>query len=289
MSEVTKPGVLDLIRSMLNEMSEAERKIALFVLEEPKKALHVNVVELSRYSSSSSAAVVRFCKRIGASGYTEFKLWLAKDVFRGEEEKYIPDLDLESKTPAERAVHEVIDYARKSLGGLSKTLDPKSLDIAADKIFTAPMTMLFGVGASGIVASDFYQKLIRIGVPASYTFDTHVQITASCSLKAHDIAFIISYSGETDAMLEIARQAKARRAFVITLTMEGNNRLKGFSDISLIVPASERVYRRGAESSRITQLTVIDILYRIIVSRDLETAIDALERSMEATHKTRRM
>lgn len=288
MGEETRTGALDSIRGRLPGMSEAERKIALFVLDQPHKALHYNVVELSRHSLSSSAAVVRFCKRIGAAGYNEFKLWLAKDVFRDEEEKFLPDLDLESSTPAEKTIREVIDYARQSLGDLVRTLDPATLDLTAARIHEAGMTMLFGVGASGIVASDFHQKLLRIGIPVSYTSDTHAQITAACSLKATHVAFIVSYSGETDAMLEIARQAKSRRACVVTLTMEGTNKLRSFADIPLIVPASERVYRRGAETSRLSQLTVVDILYRLIVSRDVESAIDALERSMEATHRSRR-
>lgn len=288
MSEDVKSGALDIIRGMLPGMSEAERKIALYVLDQPHKALHFNVVELSRHSSSSSAAVVRFCKRIGADGYNEFKLWLAKDVFRDEEEKYLPDLDLESKPPAERAMREVIDFARQSLGDLSRTLNPEMLELAAARIREASLTMLFGIGASGIVTSDFHLKLLRIGIPASYTHDSHAQITAACSLKDTQVAFIVSYSGETESMLEVARQAKAKRACVITLTMEGANKLRGFADIPLIVPASERVYRRGAETSRLSQLTVVDILYRLIVSGDVESAIEALERTMEATHRTRR-
>ncbi len=288
MSENVKSGALDIIRGMLPGMSEAERKIALYVLDQPHKALHFNVVELSRHSSSSSAAVVRFCKRIGADGYNEFKLWLAKDVFRDEEEKYLPDLDLESKPPAERAMREVIDFARQSLGDLSRTLNPEMLELAATRIREASLTMLFGIGASGIVTSDFHLKLLRIGIPASYTHDAHAQITAACSLKDTQVAFIVSYSGETESMLEVARQAKAKRACVITLTMEGANKLRGFADIPLIVPASERVYRRGAETSRLSQLTVVDILYRLIVSGDVESAIEALERTMEATHRTRR-
>lgn len=288
MVEETKPSASDMIRGMLPEMSEAERKVALYILDQPQKALYYNVVELSRNAASSGAAVIRFCKRIGARGYSEFKLWLAKDVFREVEEKYLPDLDLESKTPAERAIREVIDFARQSLSDLARTLDPAMLDLAATKILGASLTMLFGIGASGIVASDFHQKLLRIGVPASYTFDSHAQIAAACSLKESQVAFIVSYSGETDAMLEVARQARERKACVVTLTMEGANRLRGFADIPISVPASERVYRSGAETSRLTQLSVVDMLYRLIVSGDVETAIQAFERSMQATHRTKR-
>ncbi len=288
MTDNHRQGALEIIRGMLPEMSEAERKIALFVLEQPRKALHFNVVELSRHSESSGAAVVRFCKRIGKSGYSDFKLWLARDVFAGEEEKFLPDLDLESKTPVEREIHETIEHARQSLGRVIRSLDPSAIDSSATAIRDATMTMLFGTGASGIVASDFHLKLLRIGIPASYTFDTQAQITAACSLRATDVAFIVSYSGETESMLEVARQARSRSARVITLTMEGLNTVRDLADIALLVPASERVYRRGAESSRLSQLAVIDILYRVIISRDVESAIGAIERSMDATHKTKR-
>jgi DNA-binding MurR/RpiR family transcriptional regulator len=281
-------GAIDNIRSILPEMSEAERKIALYILAEPKKALYFNVVQLARNSESSSAAVVRFCKRIGVGGYNEFKLWLAKDVFQEKEERFLPDLDLESRTPAQEAIHDVIEYARQSLASLSRTLDPKMLELVAGKIRDASLTMLFGVGASGIVAADFHQKLLRIGIPVSYALDTHSQITGACTMRSTDVAFLVSYSGETELMIEVARQVKARNTFLITLTMEGSNTIRGYSDASLLVPASERVYRRGAETSRLSQLTVVDILYRMIVSQDLESAIGALDRSMEATHRGKR-
>jgi DNA-binding MurR/RpiR family transcriptional regulator len=170
-----------------------------------------------------------------------------------------------------------------------RSLDPLAIDACATRIREASMTMLFGIGASGIVASDFLLKLLRIGLPVSYIYDNQAQITAACSLRPTDLAFIVSYSGETESILEVARQAASRRATVISLTMEGPNRLREYADIALSVPASERVYRRGAESSRLSQLTVIDILYRVIVSRDVESAIGAIERSMDATHKNRKI
>jgi RpiR family carbohydrate utilization transcriptional regulator len=229
--------------------------------------------------------VIRFCKRIGAAGFNEFKLWLARDVFRDKDERFLPDLDLESETPVSTTIREVIDSARRSLSSLARTLDPVSLELAARRVHGASMTMLFGVGASGVVASDFHQKLLRVGLHASFAADTHVQITGACSLKIGDLAFVVSYSGETEAMVEAARQAKGRGAYLVTLTMETPNTVRSLADLALLVPASERVYRRGAETSRLNQLTVIDVLYRLIVSENLDSSIEALERSMEATHR----
>ncbi len=67
--------------------------------------------------------------------------------------------------------------------------------------------------------------------------------------------------------------------------MSGPNTLRELADISLMVPASERIYRQGASTSRINQLAVIDILYSLMLSSNLDASIEAIEQSMAATHR----
>jgi DNA-binding MurR/RpiR family transcriptional regulator len=280
-------SALAAINARLESLSESERKVAEYVFREPKKTLHYNVGELARQSGSSQAAVVRFCKRIGLGSFNNFKLRLARDVFRDSDERFIPDLDLESETSPQRVIQSVVAHSQRGLALLASILDPASVEAAANAILGASMTALFGVGASGVVAYDFLQKLLRIGLPSSYTADTDLQVTAASMLKATDVAFVVSYSGENLAMCEAARQARGRGATVITLTMDGPSTVRSLGAISLLVPASERIYRQAAVTSRINQLTVIDILYSILVSRNLDSSIAAIERTMAATHKTR--
>jgi len=277
-------GALETIAAAMPELADTERRIAEFVQASPQKALHLNISELARQSGTSPAAVVRFCKRIGAGKYSDFKLWLAKDVYQGWGEKYLPDLGLESQTSALHAIHDMTEAVRRTMSALARTLNPHAVESAAERIRSAAMTTLFGVGASGLVAADLHQKLSRISIPSSYLFDTHAQITAACSLRPQDIAFVISYSGETDAMIEVADQARERGSFLIAMTMTGSNRLRDRSGLTLDIPAVERIYRSAAELSRLSQLAAVDILFNVIISYDIDGAIAALERSMQATH-----
>ncbi len=280
-------SAVEAIRARFDAMSEAERKVAEYVLAEPRKAIHLNVAELSKQSGSSRAAVVRFCKRIGTEGFSDFKLRLARDVFKESDERFLPDLELQSETAALEAMRAVVEVTGRSLGRLSAILDPRLVDSAVDAFLSSSMICLFGVGASGIVAADFHQKLLRIGIPASFTVDADTQITSACSLRPADAAMAVSYSGENSAVIEAARQAKDRGARLVSLTMDSRNTLRDMADIPLLVPASERIYRQGAETSRINQLVVVDILYTIIISRRLDASIAAIDRSMEATHRRR--
>jgi DNA-binding MurR/RpiR family transcriptional regulator len=278
-------GAIAAMTARLDELSAAERKVAEYVFGEPKKTLYYNVAELARQSGASQAAVVRFCKRIGVGSYSDFKLRLARDVFQGEDQRFVPDLDLESSTSPESVIRNIVESSKRGLSLLETVLDPRAAEAAANAILGASMTALFGVGASGIVANDFLQKLIRIGLPSSFTPDLDLQVTAAASLKSTAVAFVVSYSGENAGMIETARQARARGVPVISLTMDSANAIRSLADIVLLVPASERIYREGAATSRINQLTVVDILYSIIVSKSLDASISAIERTMRATHR----
>ncbi len=271
------------IKAAIPNLADAEKRIADFVLASPQKALHLNINELARQAQTSPAAVVRFCRHLGIGKYADFKLWLARDVYRGWDEKSLPDLDLETQTPGARAIRDTIAAVRRTMTSLSQTLTPEAIESAAVHIRSAGLTALFGIGASGLVAADFHQKLTRIGIPSFYLFDVHAQITASCALKPTAVAFIISYSGETREMLEVAYQSRQQGCYTIAMTTAQNS-LKGLVDLVLEIPTVERIYRSAAELSRISQLATIDVLFNVIVSNDIDNVIAALDRSMEATH-----
>ena len=278
-------SALFVIRRFLPSLSSAERKVAEYVLAEPKKVIHYNITELARRSEVSQAAIVRFCRRIGMKGFPEFKLQLSQDVFRISDERFLPDLDLESNMDLTVVVKAVIGGIHRSMDRLESLCDVHLLGRAAELIRKARLTCIFGIGASSLVAQDLYQKLIRIGLPCANTLDSHLQITSACNLKAGDVAFIISYSGETPDMISCAEWARKKGASLVTLTMEAENTLRSYADVALYVPSLERIYRTGATVSLINQVAIIDMIYFLLLSGNLDQSINALEDTMAATHR----
>ena len=279
-------SLLFAIREQLPKLPKAERKAADYILAEPGKAVYYNIAELAKQSGVSQAAIVRFCRRIGTEGYSDFKIRLSHDVFRISPERYLPNQELEPGKDPATVVKDVIGSIQRSMAWLESLSDIHLLSRAADMIGSARMNYIFGVGASSLVAQDMYQKLVRIGIPCSVPLDTDLQITAACNLTKQDTALIISYSGETPAMLTVGEWARKKGAAVITLTRETNNSLQSYADAPLLVPSTEQVLRPGAMTSRISQLAVIDMLYSLLFTRNLNTTIQALEETLIATHDT---
>ncbi|MDR3139527.1 MAG: MurR/RpiR family transcriptional regulator [Treponema sp.] len=272
------------IREFFPRFPAAEKKVAEYILGESKNVLHYNITELARRSGVSQAAIVRFCRRIGAEGFADFKLRLSHDVFRTSDERFLPDLELESDMDPVQVVKGIIGGIGRSVARLETLIDISLINRAVDLIRSARINHIFGIGASGLVAQDLVQKLIRIGIPCACIQDADLQITAACNLQKGDVAFVVSYSGETPAMITVSQWARKKGAPVITLTMENENTLRASADVALLVPSVERVYRSGATLSRLTQLAVVDMVYSLLISKDLTAAITAMEETLAATH-----
>ena len=279
-------SLLFAIREQLPSLPKAERKTAEYILAEPEKAVYYNIAELAKQSGVSQAAIVRFCRRIGAEGYSDYKIRLSHDVFRSSPIRYLPNQELEPEKEPAAVVKDVIDSIQRSMAWLESLSDIHLLNRAAGMIDSARMNHVFGIGASGLAAQDMYQKLVRIGIPCSAPMDTDLQITAACNLKKEDTALVVSYSGETPAMLSVAEWARKKETPLITLTRETDNTLRSLADAALLVPSTEQILRPGAMVSRISQLAVIDMLYSLLLRRNLNSAVHALEETLIATHDT---
>ena len=79
--------VVDSILRLYDEMYQAEKRAADFILQNPTRIISMNVSEVSRESDASEATIVRFCKRLGYTGFHQLKLTLASEYGYGENER----------------------------------------------------------------------------------------------------------------------------------------------------------------------------------------------------------
>lgn len=274
------------IRESLCDLSETDSRIAQFVLQHEKEMPQLRISQVAEGSNASQASVVRFCKIFGTDGFKEFRRYLTTDILeqalkQEQVDKYTPT-DLTENEDITSILERVANNNIQSIRETKKLLSVQDLEKAITFLSNAPRIDFFGFGASGTVALDAYQKFIRIGKTCNMSQDSHIQMTLASSLHKGDAAVVISYSGKTKDCLENATVAKEQGASVIAITKYGSgNPLAELADSVLYATSPEGVYRSGATSSRIAQLTIIDILFAGIASRD----ISAYYKNLENTYK----
>lgn len=280
------------VMSVYNSLSRAEQIAADYFLQHNDEIYSTPIAKLSQKSGVSSGTWIRFCKSIGFSGLKELKSALYDKASEGNKSQATETLLVFQDIKDHENIHQIFQSIEASsiqaIQNTVQTLDYSSIELAANKIYSAKNIRLFGIGASGLVSSDFCQKLLRIGLSTTYIEDSHAQMTLATTTSSDDIAIIISNSGTTKEMLEVLELCHRNNASCIAITSVGKNPLSQKADIVLTTSSPELHHRSGAMSSRIAQLVVIDILFTAIANKNYDAIENYLEKSYEvslANHK----
>lgn len=266
------------IQESIASLTNSERKIAEYLLENKESVLKDSTQLLADKIGTSPATIIRFAKSLGYSGLPDLKIALAKDSQRDYQD--LTETLIEHDDIA-TLIKKTFYHRLNNLERLTEILDICQLEQAVSIIRKARCVYLIGIGASGIVCSDFYHKLSRIGKLSVYVSDSHVQLSSLNGMCEDDVLIAISYSGETKEVILAAEIAHQKQCPVIGITQMSKNTLSKHSNLLCYVPNCERYLRIGAISSRDASMYITDMLYLALALDDLSETKMKLKQSRE--------
>ncbi|AMB85507.1 transcriptional regulator [Pseudomonas agarici] len=249
-------NLLEQIQNRLEDLNKAERKVAEVILLNPQQATRYSIAALAQAASVSEPTVNRFCRSFDVSGYPELKLQLAQSLASGA--AYVSRA-VEADDDAEAYTRKIFGSAIASLDSVCQVLDPALINRAVDLLTQARQIHFFGLGASAPVAMDALHKFFRFNMAVTAHVDVLMQRMIASVAHTGELFVIISYTGRTRELVEVARIARANGASVLGLTAAGSPLAKA-STLSLNIPLPEDTDIYMPMTSRIVQLTVLDVL-----------------------------
>lgn len=278
--------ILYRIRASIGDLNRTDHAIASFILDNPNEVLHASIADLSRQIGVSQAAIVRFCKMHGLSGYKQLRQEMTNRLLVGVDdtgivEKGYPAWDLARS--AGELVEMVTQNHITSVIDTKMVLDVEALDRAIDMVYHARSLNFFGMGSSGLIAQDAQLKFSRIGKSSSSYVDSHFQLCSAATMCEDDVGIIISSSGVTRDILEVAAVLHDMKVPIVALTAAPKSRLAAYADVILQTCSPENTTYSGAMGTRIAQFTVMDILFCGCITRNKAQAERFLARSYKLT------
>lgn len=259
------PKLLLRMEAMRDSLGQAERKVVDYILRNPEKVIYLSVAGLAEASGVSDATVVRACRKLGLSGYQDFKVTLAQDIVTPIQSIH-EEISMEDDVSA--IADKVFQGTVQALRLTHDSLDTEALERAADFIMKARRVVILGMGSSHSVAVDLQHKLLRLGIDAAACTDSHMQTITASLLTKEDVVFAISHSGSSKDIVDNTKLAKSNGAVTISLTSIGSSPLSKITEVQLYTASRETRYRIVALSSRIAQEAIIDTLYTLIALKD---------------------
>ena len=277
---VKVPGSFVRLQGAYSTLRAAEQRVADFILKHPDELIYLTVTELAERTNTSESTVVRLCQKIGYKGYQEFKIVLARDLVGPATEIYAA---IEPGDDLSTIKNKVFQANAQALRDTLEVLDEHALQRAVDALAGAHRVEIYGVGGSSPLALDAYHKLLKLGVSVVALSDGDLMAMSSALLGPGDVALGISHTGASRDVTDALGRAKTLGATTIGITHRPSSPITKVSDIVLVTAAQQTAFRSDAGSSRIAQLTIIDVLYVGVAHKNHERSLQMIERTREAT------
>ncbi len=256
-------SVFDRISNEYYRLTDAERKVADYVVIHQRDTQLMSISELAEACGVAEATVSRFCRRLKYKGYTAFKLAVANSGARIAHEALFTGEN--SGIPA--LAQKVYAAENEALEQTLALLRPEAVAAAAELLANAGHVLCMGQGGSAILALEA-AHLFSTALPGfQAVMDSHLQSIAVSHLTGTDAVLFFTYSGSTRELMDLLPLVRDRGAGIVLVTHFPKSPAAAFADVILQCGANELPLEHGSVPARMSQLFLADLLFAEICRR----------------------
>ncbi len=229
-------------KEMMEGFTELDFAVYESIVKNRERISRMTIKELADTAHVSTATVLRFCRKSGAEGYSEWKLRY-KEYLKGERETLKGDsgMELQSFMAAIRSgdFQDSINRAYQYLSG-------------------SRCTIFIGIGSSGILGRYGARYFSNVGQFSLFIDDPWQPVLQNMSEDTVTIA--LSESGMTRQTVSIASQLQQRGAALVSITNNGNSVLAKMADCNISYHVTEKMVNDRNVTTQIPVLYIIETL-----------------------------
>lgn len=275
---MTEPpvSVLTLLCSGIHFFN-AEKRIADYILEDPKRVVDMTSAELAHASSTSEATVTRFCKKLGFENYRMFQLTLARDIVG---ERQTAEISYEVRLDnIEQSLQNILANKIGELQATIGAIEPENLKKVLAVLQNAQIIQIAAVGNTIPVALDAAFKLNQLGLRCVTGEISEKNAAFALTLTRQDALLLISNSGKSRRLYQIAQAVRKNCVPIILITCDRRSPLAELADYLLISSNREQLLTTADFAfSRISAIAIVEVIYHFLLVSLLPKAKDNIAR-----------
>lgn len=241
----------------------AEKRIADCVLNNMAEAAAMTSAELAHCSSTSEATVTRFCKKLGFDNYRAFQLALARDVMERQPLEVSNEVQLDN---IPQSLQNILSNKIDELNATINGIDPENLQKVLELLQKAQLVQIAAVGNTIPVAMDAAFKFNQLGMRCVTSEISEKNSAFALTLTPKDALLLISNSGKSRRLNQMAQAARNNGVPVILITCDRSSPLAQLADHLLISTNREQLITTTDYAlSRISAIVIIEVLYHFLL------------------------
>lgn len=259
-----KQDIATIIDLHFEELTELEQDIARYFLQVDTIVDDLSSQQVTQKLHVSQAALTRFAKKCGFTGYREF-------VFQYQHQANKQDTHSHQHSPLTKRVLRSYSTMREQTQDL---IDEEQLERVAQLIDDAERVYFFGTGSSGLIAREMKLRFMRLGVVCESLTDQDGFAWTTSIMDENCLVLGFSLSGTTQSVLDSLLDAKEMGAKTILFTSAPNKNSQAYTETVLVASHSQSSYIQRI-SAQLPMLILIDLIYAYFleINRDSKEKI----------------
>ncbi|BDR54302.1 phosphosugar-binding protein [Bombiscardovia apis] len=250
----------EIVNSHLGSLTKSEQALFDYVIKNMDSIKNQNIREVAASTYVSTATFLRFVKKIGFSGFSEFMTVIKFTVLnnRDNSQKELPFTVSQS------------DYREEYLKNVSESvrvLSPEKIHEITGRLAEHPQVYFFAKGVSKYATDYIYYLYTMAGFKVECPRDRALRSMKADQVGEGDLVFFLTYDGQDSEFLQMINKfiESGGKPFIISITEPDNNTIQNLSDINLYIFADDVSVNKTEISSRISTIAVMElILYQYI-------------------------
>ena len=259
-----KQDIATIIDLHFEELTELEQEIARYFLQVDTIVDDLSSQQVTQKLHVSQAALTRFAKKCGFTGYREF-------VFQYQHQTNKQDTHSHKHSPLTKRVLRSYSNLREQTQDL---IDEAQLERVAQLIEDAERVYFFGTGSSGLIAREMKLRFMRLGVVCEALTDQDGFAWTTSIMDENCLVLGFSLSGTTQSVLDSLLDAMEMGAKTILFTSAPNKNSQAYTETVLVASHSQSSYIQRI-SAQLPMLFFIDLIYAYFleINRDSKEKI----------------
>ncbi len=277
--------ISDRIQDKLDDMTRAERQLALSILENYPASGLGPLAALAKGANVSVPTVARMVQKLGYKGYPEFQANLRDELGAIAKGPIAKHETWAEAAPSEHILNRFTEAVIENIRGTLAHIDPNAFDEACELVADQTRHLYIVGGRITHTLAEYlflHMQVIRPNL-------THVQSTSNSwphyllNAQEGDVFVVFDVRRYENNTLKLTEMARARGAKIILFTDQWRSPVYRLADISL----SSRIIVPSAWDSATTTMLLVESMISAVQILKWEKTKDRMEELEDIFDKTK--
>lgn len=237
-------------KEMMDTFTDLDLAVYDCIVKNRGRISRMPIKELAAMAHVSTATILRFCRKCGADGYSEFKL------------KYREHLEGKRDALKDDGTAELQSFVNQ----VRSEDFQESIEKAFQYLRESRCTIFIGVGSSGMLGKYGARYFSNVGRFSLFIDDPWLPVQQD--LAENTVTIALSESGLTSQTITIASQLQERGSRLISITNNANSVLARMADCNISYHVAEALVNERNVTTQIPVIYIIETLAKKLYNSD---------------------